>query len=79
VLPVPRIAFAEQTLNSVAPVPDMDSMTNRESRDHEQTIAIPSESSERRFGAYAVAVRKCRAAGCPHHTVRTDRQLQEAS
>jgi hypothetical protein len=75
VQPVPRIAYAEQTLNSVAFVPDMAAMTNREWRAYEETIAIPSENPDRAFGAYAVAVRKRRAAGCPVHTAKPETEL----
>jgi hypothetical protein len=72
VQPVPRIAYAEQTLNATAFVPDMASMGDREWRGYEETIAIPCENPDRPFGAYAVAVRKRRQSGCPVHPGRAE-------
>jgi hypothetical protein len=79
VQPIPRMAYTEQTLNATLFTPDMASMTEREWRAYEKTIAIPSEDPDRPFGAYAVAVRKRRAGGCPAHTAGADTRLMETS
>jgi hypothetical protein len=77
VQPIPRIAYAEQTLNATSFTPDMASMTEREWRAYETTIAIPSQDPDRPFGAYAVAVRKRRQSGCPAHAAGADAHLME--
>jgi|SRR5271166_1532489 len=75
VQPVPRVAYADGTLNATSFVPDMASMGDKEWRAYEETIAIPSENPDRPLGAYAVAVRKRRQGGCPVYNARADNQL----
>ena len=79
VQPIPRIAYAEQTLNATSFTPNMAAMNEQEWRAYEKTIAIPSEDPDRPFGAYAVAVRKRRLSGCPAHTASADAHLMETS
>ena len=65
VQPLPREAYAEQTLSDTAIVPDMDSMTGADWDAYYSTVAGPSEDTNRAFGSYAVGVRKRRQGGCP--------------
>lgn len=65
VQPLPREAYAEQTLAATAIVPDMFSMSDDDWDAYHSTIVAPGEDPSRRSGAYAVAVRKRRQGTCP--------------
>jgi hypothetical protein len=65
VQPLPREAYSEQTLNAATVVPDMTAMTDESWAAYERTIVLPGQDPDKAFGAYAVAVRKRRHAGCP--------------
>jgi hypothetical protein len=65
VQPLPRVAYAEDTLNATVTTPDMAHMTEQDWAAYRDTIVIPNENPDRPFGAYAVAARKRRKAGCP--------------
>ncbi len=65
VQPLPRQAYAEQTLSATAIVPDMDSMSGDDWDAYHATIAGPSLDRDRPFGSYAVAARKRRQGVCP--------------
>ena len=79
VQPLPREAYAEQTLSATAIVPDMASMTFADWSAYEQTIAIPTQDYDRPFGAYAVAVRKRRQGSCPFSNPKAAKTLAPAS
>lgn len=65
VQPLPRVAYAEETLSAAAIVPNMAHMPDDAWAAYRETIVIPTEDPERPFGAYAVAARKRRKATCP--------------
>jgi hypothetical protein len=60
VQPLPRHAYAEQTLSATAIVPDMIAMSADDWTAYHDTIVQPSDDPDRPFGAYAVAARKRR-------------------
>jgi hypothetical protein len=76
VQPLPREAYAEQTLDATGLVPDMDSMTAADWAAYETTVATPAKDRGRAFGAYAVAVRKRRQSGCPFSEARSAKPPQ---
>jgi hypothetical protein len=65
VQPLPREAYAEQTLSATAIVPDMVGMSDDDWSAYQATIATPTLDRDRPFGAYAVAARKRRQGVCP--------------
>jgi len=65
VQPLPREAYAEQTLNTTDIVPDMSGMSDEDWSEYQATIVTPTENPDRPFGAYAVAARKRRQSECP--------------
>jgi hypothetical protein len=65
VQPLPREAYAEQTLSATEIVPDMHSMNDADWKAYYSAIAEPAADKDRPFGAYAVASRKRRQGGCP--------------
>jgi len=65
VQPLPRIAYAEETLTATATVPTMATMTPDAWDAYRDTIVVPNMDPQRPFGAYAVAARKRRKGGCP--------------
>jgi hypothetical protein len=71
VQPLPREAYAEQTLGATAILPSLDDMTNDDWNDYQATIVTPTQDRERPFGAYAVAARKRRQGTCPFKGART--------
>ena len=60
VQPLPREAYAEQTLNATAIVPDMAGMSDEDWSAYRTTIVSRPRTPDRPFGAYAVAARKRR-------------------
>jgi hypothetical protein len=65
VQPLPREAYAEQTLNATDIVPDMVGMTPDDWNAYRATIVTPGDDPDRPFGAYAVAARRRRQGVCP--------------
>lgn len=66
VQPLPRLAYAEESLNDTAIVATMADMSDIDWKAYEQTTVAPNDDQERPFGAYAIAARKRRSGGCPH-------------
>jgi Family of unknown function (DUF6065) len=75
VQPVPRRAYAEDTLASMSVVPNPGGLTSRDWDDYRTTIALPNEDPDRPFGAYATAVRKRRKQACPFAGASIDAAL----
>lgn len=65
VQPLPREAYAEQTLSATSIMPDMVGMSNDDWSAYHDTIVKPNQNPDRPFGAYAVAARKRRQGTCP--------------
>ncbi|HEX5326974.1 MAG TPA: DUF6065 family protein [Acetobacteraceae bacterium] len=65
VQPLPRIAYADETLGAMSFVPDIASLTPEDWDDYHTTVVAPNEDTNRPFGAYAVAARKRRKGMCP--------------
>ncbi len=71
VQPLPREAYAEQTLNATAIVPNMHDMNDDDWDAYYSTIVAPGENPNRPHGSYAVAARKRRQGICPFSGVPT--------
>ena len=65
VQPVPRHAYAEETLGASSFIPGMDGLSTADWEDYRRTIVAPSADPDRAPGSYAVAARKRRRGGCP--------------
>jgi hypothetical protein len=67
--PVPRHAYADNILGSVARIPDMDKFSDQDWDDYRSSIVVPNQHPDRPFGAYAAASRKGRRGepACPYH------------
>jgi hypothetical protein len=63
--PLPRAAYADATLDAMALVPDLGSLTERDWEAYRTTIVVPNDDPDRPFGAYAIAARKRAKAACP--------------
>jgi len=63
VQPLPRVAYAEDTLNNAAYIPNLHSFTDREWEDYNEHIVRPNDDPDRAPGKYAIAARKRRR--CP--------------
>src|SRR5208282_6326398 len=50
VQPLPREAYAEQTLNTTDIVPDMSGMSDEDWSEYQATIVTPTENPDRPFG-----------------------------
>jgi hypothetical protein len=72
VQPLPREAYAEQTLSSTSIVPNMAAMSDGDWGAYQETIVTPSQDADRDFGAYAVAARRRRHAACPFSRISAD-------
>jgi hypothetical protein len=70
VQPLPREAYAEETLSATHVVPDMTEMTSRDWEAYRATIVAPNENGDRPFGGYAIAARKRRQGQCPFSSVK---------
>jgi hypothetical protein len=68
VQPLQRLAYADTTLGVAEYVADIAEVKPSDWADYQSTIAGPNENQGRPFGAYAVASRKRRGAGCPIRT-----------
>ena len=69
VQPLPRIAYADATLDAVANVGEMTGLAANDWADYQASIAIPNDRPDRAYGAYAVAARKRSKGGCPFAAV----------
>ena len=58
VQPLPRVAYADDLLNSFEVVPGMDQLEKDEWQAFRQAVAKPDVDPERRLGHYAVSARK---------------------
>ena len=65
VQPIPRHAYADETLGNAEVVADVASMDERDWAAFHATVVVPNDRPDRRLGEYAVAVRKRRKGGCP--------------
>ncbi len=65
VQPIPRLAYADETVGAMSLIADMDGMTDEDWEEYRTTIAVPNEDPDRPFGAYAVRARKRRKGACP--------------
>jgi Family of unknown function (DUF6065) len=65
VQPLPRQAYADDTLNSTAIVPNMAAMSDEDWDAYHESIVVPNQNPERGFGGYAVAARQRRHGVCP--------------
>lgn len=65
VQPLPRLAYAEETLGASELVPGLADFGAADWADYQNSIAGPSADQDRPFGAYSVAARKRRKGGCP--------------
>jgi hypothetical protein len=70
VQPLPRQAYAEQTLSATNLVPDMAALCDNDWDAYRQSVVLPSQDPSRDAGAYAVACRKRRRNVCPASVVR---------
>lgn len=65
VQPLPRVAYAEATMDAVTCVPHLDELTAKDWADYAQSVVQPNDDPDRPHGQYAVAARRRRKAGCP--------------
>ena len=56
--PLPRLAYADETLSAAGTTGDMAGMADEDWADYRATIADPSSKPNRNFGSYAVAARQ---------------------
>jgi hypothetical protein len=65
--PIPRIAYAAETLDSSDFVPFINGMSANDWEDYRATIVTPNSDPDRPFGRYAVAARRAARGGtkCP--------------
>ena len=66
VQPLPRAAYADETLAAVNVTADMAGLGGQDWTDYRDTIAIPNDNPDRSFGGYAVTSRKRSRAGCKY-------------
>jgi hypothetical protein len=67
--PLPRIAYAEETLSAVANVESLQNFSQSDWDDYNNNVVLPSADPDRPHGAYAVAARRRRKSGCPFQAV----------
>ncbi len=65
VQPLPRLAYAEETLGASELVSELKGFGAADWADYQSSIADPSADQDRPFGAYSVVARKRRKGGCP--------------
>ncbi|HTW29979.1 MAG TPA: DUF6065 family protein [Acetobacteraceae bacterium] len=68
--PVPRIAYADETLNSMAVVARPEDMQEADWNDYFETVVKPNDDPARPVGSYAIAARRRRKSGCPYAAAR---------
>lgn len=66
VQPLPRVAYAEETLGASELVPELKDFGPADWADYQTSIADPSADQDRPFGNYSVGARKRRKGGCPY-------------
>jgi hypothetical protein len=62
--PLPREAYAEQTLASIHTIPNISCLMDSDWFDYHKTIVVPNGDPDRGFGRYAVEARKRARTGC---------------
>jgi hypothetical protein len=70
VQPLPRLAYADQTLNSVNYVSSLERFTSADWNEYNETIVIPNNDPDRRYGSYAAGAARRRH--CVHQRNCTD-------
>jgi hypothetical protein len=65
VQPLPRQAYADETLSSTTIVPSMAAMSDEDWDAYNESVVAPNQNPERGFGGYAVAARQRRHGVCP--------------
>ena len=65
VQPLPRIAYAEATLDAVTCVPHLSELTAGDWDDYARSVVQPNGDPDRPHGQYAVTARRRRKAMCP--------------
>jgi hypothetical protein len=63
--PLPRAAYAEETLEAIAYVPEMEAFGTDDWDAYVQSVVKPNEQPDRAPGGYAVAARRRRKGACP--------------
>ena len=66
VQPLPRGAYADETLNAVRITPSLDAWTEEDWADYDRDVVQPNSVEKHVPGRYAAAVRRRRKSGCPH-------------
>ena len=66
VQPLPRIAYADETLSAVSLSAEMAALSDDDWNDYFETVVRPNTDLDRPLGQYAVRVRKRRKGGCPY-------------
>jgi hypothetical protein len=77
--PLPRIAYAEDTLNAVDYVEHPQDFTDADWDEYKRTIVEPNSDPDRPYGAYAVAARRRRKTMCPWEGARQNPTLKETA
>lgn len=65
VQPLPRVAYADETMDAVTHIPQLGELTSRDWDDYIHTVVKPNDDPERPHGQYAVAARRRRKGVCP--------------
>jgi hypothetical protein len=65
VQPLPHLVYADQTLESIEYVPQLEDFTDADWNDYNQTVVVPNSNPDRPHGNYAVAARRRRKSACP--------------
>jgi hypothetical protein len=65
VQPLPRIAYADETLAAMSVIPEMAALNEQDWNDYYETVVRPNTDPDRPLGLYAVSARKRRKGGCP--------------
>lgn len=63
--PLPRNAYADETMDAVTYVPQLGDLTSGDWDDYIQTVVQPNDDPGRPHGQYAIAARRRRKAACP--------------
>jgi hypothetical protein len=65
VQPLPRAAYAEETLNAMAVVGGPDGLSDADWNGYYETVVRPNLQADRQIGEYAIAARRRRKGECP--------------
>lgn len=66
VQPLPRDAYSDETLNTVAMTPNLEAWTAQDWADYDRDVVQPNSVGTHVPGRYAAAVRRRRKSACPH-------------